>query len=100
MSCTLVDILTIKTNLTSRIVNIISTIIKIILMAIMFSYLPYGLIAQGIYSGMIGATGTVAIGTCNIIRSLYKHQNPDVNKFIVALDIERRLKLIHSVLNV
>lgn len=61
--------------------------------------IPYTLLAQGIYSGLISAVSSVTVGTCHIVRSIYTHQNPDVTKVIKELDIERRLKLIQSVLN-
>lgn len=69
-------------------------------MAIALAYLPYHLIAQGIYTGLIGTISTMTIGTYGVIKSVYNHKNPDVNKFLAALDIERRLKIIFSVLHV
>lgn len=61
--------------------------------------IPYTLLAQGIYSGLIGTISTVTIGACSVIKSIYTHQNPDATKFIKELDIERRLKLVEAVLN-
>ena len=61
--------------------------------------IPYTLLAQGIYSGLISAVSSVTVGTCRIVKSIYTHQNPDVTRVVKELDIERRLKLIQSVLN-
>jgi hypothetical protein len=61
--------------------------------------IPYTLLAQGIYSGLIGTISTVTIGACHVVKSIYTHKNPDVIKLITELDIERRLKLIQAVLN-
>ena len=61
--------------------------------------IPYTLLAQGIYSGLITAVSSVTVGTCSIVKSIYTHQNPDVTRVIKELDIERRLKLIQAVLN-
>lgn len=59
--------------------------------------IPYTLLNQNIYSGIIGMISTVVFGTCKIIRSIYFHKYPDVTKIITDLDIERRLKLVESV---
>lgn len=61
--------------------------------------LPYALITQGIYSGLIGTISTITMGTCGIITSIYNHKNPDVTKFLKKLDIEKKLNLIESVLD-
>lgn len=61
--------------------------------------LPYTILAQGIYTGIIGTISAVTMGTCNIVKSIYTHKNPDVTKLIKELDIEQRLKLIQSILN-
>jgi len=61
--------------------------------------LPYTILAQGIYTGIIGTISAVTMGTCNIVKSIYTHKNPDVIKLLQELDIEQRLKLIQSVLN-
>lgn len=60
--------------------------------------IPFALLSQGIYSGLISTMGTVTIGIYSMISSIYNYQNPDVNRFIRELDIERRLKLIESVI--
>ena len=61
--------------------------------------IPYTLLAQGLYSGLITMISTVTMGTCSTIKSIYTHKNPDITKVIRKLDIERRLNLIESVLN-
>lgn len=61
--------------------------------------IPYTLIAQGLYSGVVGAISTVTLGACSIVTSIYNHKNPDVDKIIIDLDIERKLRVIQSVLN-
>ncbi len=43
--------------------------------------IPYTLLTQGIYSGLIGTISTVTMGTCKLVTSIYKHKNPNVNKF-------------------
>jgi len=65
----------------------------------MAAIIPYTIIAQGLYSGLIRTIGTVTIGTGRSIKSVYTHKNPDVTKILVKFDIEHRLKLIQSVLN-
>lgn len=60
--------------------------------------LPY-LLTQGIYAGIINAISAVTVGTCNVVTSLYKHKNPDVDKHLKKIDIERRLLLIETVLH-
>ncbi|MEM0354245.1 MAG: hypothetical protein QXW79_01550 [Thermoplasmata archaeon] len=59
--------------------------------------IPYTLLNQNIYSGIIGMISTVVLGTCKIIKSIYVHKYPDITKIITELDIERRLKLVESV---
>lgn len=61
--------------------------------------IPYTILTQGLYTGILGTISTITIGTCKIISSIYTHKNPNVTKFIQELDIERRLKLIEAVLN-
>lgn len=61
--------------------------------------IPYTLLGQGIYSGLISAVSSVTVGTCSIVKSIYTHRNPDITRVIKELDIERKLMLIQSVLN-
>jgi len=65
-------------------------------MALVF---PYILLANGIYSGLITGISSLTLGTCSMIGSIYSHKNPDADKCIRKLDLERKLKLIESVLN-
>jgi len=62
-------------------------------------FLAYAVITQGIYSGIISTIGLATMKTCSVIKSIYLHQNPDASKIMTELDIERKLKLIQSVLN-
>jgi hypothetical protein len=62
--------------------------------------IPYTLVVQGIYTGLIGTIGTITMGTCRLVKSMYTTKNPDITKIIIESDIERRLRLIQSVLNV
>lgn len=64
-----------------------------------FASIPLALLVQGIYTGLIGTISTVTMKACGLVRTLYSHKNPDVTKLIKELDIERRLKLIQSILN-
>ena len=61
--------------------------------------IPYTLLMDGIYAGLVGTISTVTMGTCWVVKSIYTHQNPDATKVIRELDIERRLKLVESVIN-
>jgi len=61
--------------------------------------IPYALLAQGIYTGIITTISTITTGTCYIVTSIYTHKNPNVSAYIKELDIERRLKLIEAVLH-
>lgn len=56
------------------------------------------ILTQGIYSGIVGTISTATINTCSLARDVYTFQNPDVNKLIKKLDIERRLKLTQAVI--
>lgn len=60
---------------------------------------PYTILAQGIYSGIIGTISAITMGTISVIKTVYTHQNPDANRLMKKLDIERRLRLIQSVLD-
>ena len=61
--------------------------------------LPYTILTQGIYAGIIGTISTVTMGTCRLVTSIYNHRNPDISRVIKKLDIDRRLMLIQAVLN-
>ena len=61
--------------------------------------IPYSLITQGVYSTVVRAISTITFGTCNLVKSIYVHKNPNITKLIKQLDIERRLKLINAILN-
>lgn len=63
------------------------------------SFIIPSIIAKGLYSGFVSAVGTIAIATCRLAKSIYMHKNPNVTKIIIELDIERRLKLINSIIN-
>lgn len=56
------------------------------------------ILAQGIYTGIITGISGIVLGTVRTIKAIYTHQNPDVNKIVRKLDLERRLILIQSVL--
>lgn len=60
--------------------------------------LPYAILTQGVYTGIISTISTVTVSTCSVVKSIYTHQNPDVTKIIKELDIERRLELIEAVM--
>lgn len=61
--------------------------------------IPYAILTQGIYSGVISTISTVTIGTCRLVTSIYTYKNPNVTAIIKELDIDRRLTLIQAVLN-
>lgn len=63
------------------------------------AYIIPTILAQGIYTGIISTISTVTMGTCSVMGSIYTHKNPNVTKILRKLDIERRMKLIQSVLN-
>lgn len=63
----------------------------------MASFIPY-ILMEGIYAGVIGTISAATMGTYSTIKSIYNHRNPDVINVLHELDIERRLKLIESVL--
>lgn len=62
--------------------------------------LPYTIVSQGIYTGLVSTISMLTMTTCSIVKTIYTHQNPDTNKLIIELDLERRLYLVQSVLNV
>lgn len=61
--------------------------------------IPYTIFAQGIYTGLISIISGVTTNACGMVKSIYTHKNPDVSRVLREMDIERRLKLIQSVLN-
>lgn len=61
--------------------------------------LPYTLLTQGIYTGIIGTISTITMSTCRIITSIYNQKNPNINAHLRKLDIEHQLKIIGSVLH-
>lgn len=54
--------------------------------------IPYALISQGIIS-------IIAIQTCRIVSSIYTYKNPNLNRTLMELDIEKRCKLIQVLVN-
>lgn len=58
------------------------------------------ILVQGIYTGIISTISTVTMGTCRLITSIYTYENPNANRIIKELDVDRKLVLIQSVLNV
>uniref|UniRef100_A0A6C0LSH4 Uncharacterized protein n=1 Tax=viral metagenome TaxID=1070528 RepID=A0A6C0LSH4_9ZZZZ len=62
-------------------------------------YIPYYLLAQGVYSGIINGISLITINTGKLIKSVYNHKNPDMNKHLQKLDIEYKLNLIESIIN-
>ena len=65
----------------------------------MAAYIPYAIITHGLYSGLVSTMGSITIGTCRLVKSLYSTENPDVGLAIKELDIERKLKVINSVIS-
>jgi hypothetical protein len=61
--------------------------------------IPLTLLAQGIYTGLIGTISAFTIKTCNLVNTLYARKNSNVTKIVRELDIERRIRLIQSILN-
>jgi hypothetical protein len=61
--------------------------------------IPYTIITQGLCAGLISTIGTMTFGSYRLIKSVCTHKNPDINRLIGDLDIERRLKLIKSVVD-
>ena len=81
----------------SRVNNIILIIIKTVLS---MAFIIPSILAQGIYTGIIGTISSVTMGTGKLVKSIYTNRNPDISKIIKELDIERRLHLIQAVLNI
>ena len=63
--------------------------------------IPLFILSEGVCTGVgvISTIGTLAMGTCRTVSSIYNHQNPDVNRIMRDLDINHKLQMIHSVLN-
>lgn len=57
------------------------------------------LVVHGIYSGLVSSIGAITSTTCGVVKNLYLYKNPDVTRVIKKLDLERRLLLVHSILN-
>lgn len=60
---------------------------------------PYNIIVQGIYAGLIGTISTITMGSCFVIKSIYNNNHPDATKVMKELDLERKLSLIQAVIN-
>lgn len=58
------------------------------------------IITQGIYTGIISTISNATIKTCNIMQTIYSHENPDIKKVMKELDIERKLKTLESIFNI
>lgn len=56
-------------------------------------------VGSGIYSGLVSGIGHITMATCSTVKRIYQHKNPDINKIVSQLDLERRMLLITSVLN-
>jgi hypothetical protein len=54
------------------------------------------ILIQGIYAGAISTISSIIVKAGESIKKLYSRDNPDVNKIIRDLDIEKRLKIIQS----
>jgi hypothetical protein len=54
------------------------------------------LLLQGIYAGAISAISSLTLKSCGTIKKLYENKNPDVNKIISDLDVEKKLKIIQA----
>jgi hypothetical protein len=61
-------------------------------------FLPL-LVVHGIYSGLVSSIGAVTSTACGVVKNIYTHKNPDVTRMIKKLDLERRLVLVHAILN-
>jgi hypothetical protein len=60
--------------------------------------IPYYILSQGIYSGIITGISTMTLGVCKIIGSIYSHKNPDLTEKLDKIDIEYNLNLLCAVL--
>ena len=68
-------------------------------MASLLLFLPCALIAQGIYTGLVGMISATTIKTCSIIKTVYNLKNPNVIKIVQEMDLETRLRIIQTVIN-
>lgn len=60
--------------------------------------LTYAIVSNGVYSGLLGTLSKVTINTCSTIKSIFSHQNPDINNYLNKLDIKFSLEVIESAL--
>lgn len=60
--------------------------------------IPYSLITQGLCTGIVTTISAMTVGSYKVIKSIYNHQNSDVQHFLKKLDIERKLALIEAVI--
>jgi hypothetical protein len=60
--------------------------------------IPYSLITQGLCTGIVTTISAMTVGSYKVIKSIYNHQNSDVQQFLKKLDIERKLALIEAVI--
>lgn len=61
-------------------------------------YIPAYILSQGFLSGLIGTISQITISSCNLITSIYSHQNPDVVRFLRRLDVDHKIKIIGAML--
>lgn len=62
--------------------------------------IPYtAVLTQGIYSSLVTGISTMTFGIFSTVKSIYKHENPDITNHLRKLDIEYQLRLISSILN-
>lgn len=64
------------------------------------AFLLPSILVQGIYTGIIGTISSVTMSTCALAKTVYTHQNPNVNRIIRSIDIDRRLRLVTAVIRV
>ena len=64
------------------------------------AFLLPSILVQGIYTGIIGTISSVTMSTCALAKTVYTHENPNVNRIIKSIDIERRLRLVTAVIRV
>lgn len=60
--------------------------------------LPYNLLTQGLYNGIITGISQMTFGVAKILKSIYSHKNPDINNYIQKLDIEYHINMVSTVL--
>jgi len=64
----------------------------------MAALIPYNLLTQGLYNGMITGMTQMTFGVAKILKAIYSHQNPDINNYIQKLDIEYHINMVSVVL--